>query len=55
MMSQRWDNDRNVLRHPENLRVWNNTTEMPEQKKTTSWTPNGQTTDKTKSSPNQLK
>ena len=35
--------------------MWNNTTEIPEQKKTTSWTPNAQATDKTKSGPIQLK
>ena len=55
MMSQRWGRDKNVLWHLENPMVWNNTTEIPEQKKTTSWTPNDQATDKTKSSPNQLK
>ena len=44
-----------VLWHLEIPRVWNNTTEKPEQKKTTSWTPNDQATDKTLSSPNQLK
>ena len=47
MMSQRWAPDRNhVLWHPETPGVWNNTTEIPEQKQTTSWTPNDQATDK---------
>ena len=40
MMSQRWGLDRNVLWHLENPRVWKNTTEIPEQKKTISLTPN---------------
>ena len=36
----------NVLWHLEFARVSNNTTEIPERKKTTSWTPNDQATDK---------
>ena len=45
----------NILWHLEIPRVSNNTTEIPEQKKTASWTPNDQAPDKTKSVPSQLK
>ena len=45
MMGHRWGLNRNVLWHMESSRVWNNTTEISEQQKTTSWTPNDQATD----------
>ena len=51
IMNHRWRIDgSNVLWPPEIPGVSNNTTEVPEQKKTTSWTPNDQSTDTTKSS-----
>ena len=56
MMNQRLGLGRNnVLWRLEIPDVSNNTTEIPEQKKISSWIPNDQATDKTKSSPNQLK
>lgn len=57
MMIQRWELDgNNVLWHLVNIRMWNNTTVISEQKKTSKRTPNVQATNKTnKSSPKQLK
>ena len=52
MMNQWWGYNRNnVFWHLEIPRVPSNTTEILEQKKTISWTPDDQATDKTKSSP----
>ena len=55
MMSQAMRTQQKRIVTPGKPQSLNNTTEIPEQKKITSRTPNDQATDKTKSSPNQLK
>ena len=56
MMKQRWGLDRNVMRATPGV-PWGveQPTETLEQKKTNSWTPVGQATDKKNSGPNELK